>query len=87
MNKYNARKTTVDGITFASKRESEYYVIYKSMLRHKERATYYTPDFRITYPDGSVCVVEVKGKASRDYALRRKLFKRQNPDVMFMEVR
>ena len=111
LNKYNARKTTVDGITFASKRESEYYMIYKSMLRHKEirslelqpryeiipafrgndgkkeRATYYTPDFRITYPDGRVCVVEVKGKASRDYSLRRKLFKRQNPDVMFMEVR
>ena len=104
-NKFNAKKTTVDGIVFASKRESEYYLIYKSMLQHgeivslerqpryeiipkfgKERAAYYTPDFRLTYPDGRVVVVEVKGKATRDYILRRKLFKLANPDVEFMEV-
>jgi predicted nuclease of restriction endonuclease-like RecB superfamily len=104
-NKFNSKKTTVDGIVFDSKRESEYYLIYKSMLQHgeikslerqpryeiipkfgKERAAYYTPDFRLTYPDGRVVVVEVKGKATRDYILRRKLFKRQNPDVEFMEV-
>jgi predicted nuclease of restriction endonuclease-like RecB superfamily len=54
--------------------------------RYEEYAAYYTPDFRLTYPDGRVAVVEVKGKATRDYILRRKLFKRQNPDVEFMEV-
>ena len=106
MNKYHARKTTVDGIVFASKREAEYYMIYKAMLQHGEiktlerqpryeiipkfrgeRAAYYTPDFRLTYPDGRVVVVEVKGKATRDYILRRKLFKLQNQDIDFWEVR
>lgn len=29
--KYRAKKTTVDGITFDSKREAEYYVIYKRL--------------------------------------------------------
>lgn len=111
MNKYHARRTTIDGHTFASKRESEYYLVYKSMLQHgeiirlelqpryeiiprfkgadgrTELATHYTPDFRLTYPDGRVVVVEVKGKAARDYVLRRKLFKMQHPDVEFLEVR
>lgn len=31
MNKYNARKTTVDNITFDSKREANRYLILKSM--------------------------------------------------------
>ena len=32
MTKYKSIKTTVDGITFASKREAHYYLIYKRFL-------------------------------------------------------
>lgn len=32
-NKYGAQEESIDNINFASKRESEYYLLYKSMLR------------------------------------------------------
>jgi hypothetical protein len=54
-----------------------------------ERAITYRPDFRLTYSDGSVEVVEVKSKRMAkepDYIMRRKLFKHNNPDVRFLEV-
>lgn len=54
-----------------------------------ERAITYKPDFRLTYADGSVEVVEVKSKRTAkepDYIMRRKLFKHNNPDVKFSEV-
>jgi hypothetical protein len=36
MNKYGAKKTVIDGHTFPSRREAEYYLLYKSMLQRKE---------------------------------------------------
>ena len=54
-----------------------------------ERAITYKPDFRITYADGMVEVVEVKSKRTAkesDYIMRRKLFKHNNPNVRFLEV-
>jgi hypothetical protein len=54
-----------------------------------ERAITYKPDFRITYADGTIEVVEVKGKRTAkepDYIMRRKLFKHNNPNVKFSEV-
>ena len=51
-----------------------------------ERSVCYTADFRLTYPDGRQTVVEVKGYKTRDYVLRRKMFKWQNKDVDFVEV-
>lgn len=51
-----------------------------------ERSICYTADFRLTYPGGRVVVVEVKGYKTRDYILRRKMFKYFNPDVEFIEV-
>jgi hypothetical protein len=54
-----------------------------------ERAITYKPDFRLTYADGTVEVVEVKSKRTAkepDYIIRRKLFKHNNPDVKFSEV-
>jgi hypothetical protein len=54
-----------------------------------ERAITYKPDFRITYADGSVEVIEVKSKRTAkepDYIMRRKLFKHNNPNVRFLEV-
>lgn len=36
MNKFRARRTVVDGHAFPSKREAEYYLLYKSMLQRGE---------------------------------------------------
>ena len=44
--------------------------------KHQASITY-TPDFRVTYADGREEVVEVKGYASRDYPLRKKLFEKR----------
>ena len=35
-NKYGAKATTIDGHTFPSKREAEYYLLYKSMKQRGE---------------------------------------------------
>ena len=51
-----------------------------------EKSVNYTADFRLTYPDGHVVIVEVKGYKTRDYVIRRKLFKWQNKDIDFVEV-
>ena len=109
-NKYGAKKIEIDGHVFPSKRESEYYLRYKDMLKHgeivklelqpkftlipsfkgkdgkTEKSVNYTADFRLTYPDGKQKVIEVKGYKTRDYVIRRKLFKWQNKDVDFVEV-
>ena len=37
----------------------------------------YTADFKVTYDDGEVKVIDVKGKASRDFGLRKKLFEQK----------
>ena len=109
-NKYGAKQIMIDGHVFPSKRESEYYLRYKDMLKRREivklelqpkftlipsfkgkdgkteKSVNYTADFRLTYPDGNVKVIEVKGYKTRDYVIRRKLFKWQNKDVDFIEV-
>ncbi|WP_038220766.1 DUF1064 domain-containing protein [Virgibacillus alimentarius] len=38
----------------------------------------YTADFKVTYIDGHEEIVDVKGHASRDFTLRRKLFEIQS---------
>ena len=35
-NKFHAKKVTIDGIEFDSKRESQYYLLYKDMLNRGE---------------------------------------------------
>lgn len=113
MNKFRARRTVVDGHAFPSKREAEYYLLYKSMLQHgeivklelqpkftllpgyvgkdgkKKRPHIYTADFRLTYPNGRVKVIEVKGYRTKDYQLRRAVFEYmyRDADFEFEEVR
>jgi hypothetical protein len=110
-NKYKAKKTVIDGHEFPSRREAEYYLLYKSMLQRgeiknlqlqprfelipayvnwegkKRRPMNYTADFLLTYPDGRLVVVEVKGYKTRDYQLRRKLFEYEYKEYEFQEVR
>ncbi|WP_051575119.1 DUF1064 domain-containing protein [Sporolactobacillus terrae] len=46
--------------------ETEYGVKYNKVI--------YTPDFLVTYQDGHQEAIEVKGKETRDYLVRKKLF-------------
>lgn len=109
-NKYKAKSKEIDGHTFPSLKEADYYLQYKAMLAkgeitdlqlqpqyellpsfrdnqgRLERAITYKPDFLLTYPDGRLVAVEVKGFKTRDYILRRKLFKHRYGMIEFVEV-
>lgn len=108
-NKYNARKTVVDGIQFDSKREAEYYAelklrkqagelvkidlqpefILQSAFTHKGqkyRAIKYRADFKVYYPDGKEQIVDVKGKKTREYEIKKKLLLNKFTEIWFTEV-
>lgn len=55
----------------------------------KKRPHIYTADFRLTYPNGRVKVIEVKGYKTKDYQLRRAVFEYmyREADFEFEEVR
>lgn len=110
MSKYHNKITYVDGIKFDSKREAEYYVIYKNLQRngkivnlqlqvpyelipavYKEevkhlktkdkvvkkciqKATFYYADFVYDDPvTGMTHVVDIKGKRTKEYVLKKKM--------------
>jgi hypothetical protein len=124
MGKIKHKKTVVDGITFDSKMESDYYikckddleagvitnielqpgyvlqekfikvngeVIYGSApefnsIKRKTKAETiqaikYIADFKLTYPDGSVRIVDTKGQATADFKIKRKLFEAVYPSL------
>lgn len=72
--KFNAIQTEIDGIKFASKAESRYYLYLKAcqasgevvgFLRqvpfHLQGGVKYVADFQVFYADGTVAFVDVKG--------------------------
>lgn len=110
-------KTTIDGITFDSKMESEYYkklkadkeaglitdfelqpsfvlqekfimvegkVIYGddpefNKIKRKTKAPTisaikYTADFKVYHLDGSIEIIDTKGKSTADFEIKRKMF-------------
>ena len=84
-NKYNAKKTIVDGIKFPSKKEAEYYSflktskengIVKLFLRqtpfHLPGNVKYLLDFLVFYNDGRILFIDVKGKDTPISNLKRK---------------
>lgn len=86
MLKYRNRKTKINGRTFDSKAEAEFYQL---LLNHKISfecqkkfeirvngilICYYYADFVIK-GDGKDYVVDVKGYETRDFVLKRKLMK------------
>ena len=103
-NKYKAKKTVVDGITFDSKAESVRYCELRMRLKDgeisdlklqpkfelvpkstAEKPVVYIADF--TYTENEQHIVEdVKGMKTRDYIIKRKLFKQKYPDIVFREV-
>lgn len=112
MNKYHNRKVTVDGITFDSVKEKDYYCELKVLrmagvvkdferqvkyvlqesfkyFKRTERAITYIADFRVTYADGHVEVVDVKGYRTDVYRIKRKLLLKQlaaDENTIFVEV-
>ena len=96
-NKYKAEKVTIDGITFDSKAEGEYY----SQLRLMERAgeakilelqpkvyltkakIEYRPDFHVDFGN-QIVFVDVKGMETRDFKLKAKLWKYYGPGNLWL---
>jgi hypothetical protein len=99
-NKFNAKKVTIDGITFHSIAESKYYQQLKWLKVNKQikdfklqpsyllqesfkkngktfRKIEYKADFEVYDLDGSVQIVDVKGKITKEFAIKRKLFERK----------
>lgn len=57
-------------------------------FRHQgkwHRAITYTADFRVTYADGRVDVIDVKGVRTQQYVLRKKMLLYRYPEMVFVE--
>jgi hypothetical protein len=78
--KYGAKKTQVDGITFASQKEARRYVELRMLKTegdiiffHRQPifdlpgGTTYRPDFLIFWHDGRVTYEDVKGHRTKEY--------------------
>ena len=85
--KYNATKTNVDGHTFDSKKEADYYSELKLRLQAKEirgfclqpifilaKGLKYKADFIIFNNDGTSEIVDVKGFRTKEYITKKKVF-------------
>lgn len=97
MNKYRNVKTKWNGRTFDSKREALYAVALENGLRRgtvtkveyqpvyellpRPNRIKYIPDFRVTYPDGRVEAIDVKGMETKDFKLKAKMFRHFYPDI------
>jgi hypothetical protein len=90
--KYRANKTSIDGHTFDSKKEAEYYCELKWKLQANEingfclQPTFmlapglkYKADFMVYHNDGSIQVIDVKGQKTADFKLKEKMFNYMYP--------
>ena len=105
-NKYNNKKTTVDGIKFDSEMESHYYIYLKHLKEIGEvvdfemqptfllqegfnlngkriRAITYKADFKVIYKDGHEEVIDVKGKLTEEFKIKRKMLLYRYRDINF----
>ena len=85
--KYRANKTSVDGHTFDSKKEADYYLELKLRLQAGDirgfclqptfilaKGLKYKADFIIFNNDGSSSVIDVKGYRTKEYITKKKIF-------------
>ena len=85
--KYGAIKTSIDGHTFDSKKEAEYYCELKMRLQAKEIKGFclqpifilasdlkYKADFIVFNNDGSTEIIDVKGFKTKEYKVKKKVF-------------
>ena len=105
-NKYNNKKTIVDGIKFDSEMESHYYLYLKQLKEMGEvvdfvlQPTYllqegfnlngkrirpitYKADFKVIYKDGHEEVIDVKGKLTEEFKIKRKMLLYRYRDINF----
>ena len=105
-NKYNNKKTIVDGIKFDSEMESNYYIYLKQLKEIGEvvdfilQPTYllqegfnlngkrirpitYKADFKVIYKDGHEEVIDVKGKITEEFKIKRKMLLYRYRDINF----
>jgi hypothetical protein len=84
-NKYGAKKTAIDGITFDSKKEANYYLMLKlewraNQIRYFLRQvpfdlpgnTKYRVDFMVVGLDGAIRYVDVKGHQTKEFIRAKK---------------
>ena len=85
--KYRANKTSIDGHTFDSKKEAEYYCELKNRLQANDikgfclqpifilaKGLKYKADFIIFNNDGTQEVIDVKGYRTKEYIAKKKVF-------------
>ena len=85
--KYKSNKTSVDGHTFDSQKEADYYCELKCRLQAKDINGFclqpvfilapnlkYKADFIVFNSDGSVEVIDVKGFKTKEYITKKKVF-------------
>ena len=85
--KYRANKTSIDGHTFDSKKEAEYYCELKWKLQAHEingfclQPTFmlapglkYKADFIVFNADNTYEVIDVKGLKTKEYITKKKVF-------------
>ena len=85
--KYRANKVSVDGHTFDSQKEADYYCELKMRLQAKEINGFclqpifmlapglkYKADFIIFNKDNSTEVIDVKGFKTKEYIAKKKVF-------------
>ncbi len=85
-NKYNAKKTVVDGYKFDSQKEARYYtqlkirampggdVLYflRQVPFHLPGNVTYRVDFQVFYTDGRISYIDVKGKITKAFIRDKK---------------
>lgn len=85
--KYGAIKTSVDGHTFDSKKEAEYYQELKLRLQSGDIKGFclqpifvlapglkYKADFIVFYNDGTSEIIDTKGFKTKEYIAKKKVF-------------
>ncbi len=85
--KYRANKTSIDGHTFDSQKEADYYCELKLKLQAKEikgfclQPTFilapglkYKADFVVFNDDNTYDVIDVKGFKTKEYIAKKKVF-------------
>ncbi len=85
--KYRANKVSIDGHTFDSQKEANYYSELKLKLQAKDIKGFclqpvfilapslkYKPDFIIFHNDGSTEIIDVKGFKTKEYIAKKKVF-------------
>ena len=93
-NKYHAKKTVVDEITFDSKLEAEWYKLLKLMKHAGEIRWFnlqpsfvlpgrirYRPDFIVCDNSGNIWVEDAKGKETKDFIIKKKQFRECYPGL------